>query len=324
MNDATKAVAVTGASGYIGTQLLSKLEDEEGIRKLVAIDTKPPPAPIHNMAVYRRDVTEPIDDILTQHHVSTLVHLAFVTRRGRNRREVSSIRQANLDSLKAVLESCVRARVNHIIYLSSHTVYGAHPDNPIPLTDGASLRPAPDFPYGYDKYLSELVLQEFAAEHQDVAVTVLRSCIVLGPLADNYITRAFFRPLLLGVLDYNPPLQFVYEGDLSRVLALVIQRGLPGIFNVAGDGVVFYKEVAEIIHSRFFSLPSFLAYPLVQLTWNLRIQRDSTACGLDLVRYPIVVSTGKLNQATGYRFWHTSLEALTAFANSSLLYKEPA
>ena len=81
MNDATKAVAVTGASGYIGTRLLSKLEDEEGIRKLVAIDTKPPPAPIKNMAVYRRDVADPIDDILSQHHVSTLVHLAFITKR---------------------------------------------------------------------------------------------------------------------------------------------------------------------------------------------------------------------------------------------------
>lgn len=324
MNESPKAVAITGASGYIGTRLLSKLEDEQGIRKLVAIDTNPPPTPVHNMAVYRRDVSNPTDDILAQHRISTLVHLAFVAKRGRNRREVSSIRQANLDSLNAVLESCVRARVNHIIYLSSHTVYGPHPDNPVPLTDEAPLRPLPDFPYGYDKYLSELALKEFAAEHQDVAITVLRSCMVLGPSAGNYVTEAFFRPLLLGVLDYNPPLQFVYEGDLARVLAIIIQRRLPGVFNVAADGVVFYREVAETINSRLLSLPSFLAYPLAQLTWNLHIQRDSTASGLDLIRYPMVLSTGKLNQATGYRFWHTSLEALTAFANSTLLYKEPA
>ena len=290
----------------------------------MAIDTQPPAAPIHNMAAYRKDVAEPIDEALLQHDVSTLVHLAFVARRGRNQREVSDIRQANLSALKSVLESCARAKVDHIVYLSSHTVYGAHADNPVPLTIDAPLRPLPDFPYGYDKFLSEQMLQEFQEEHPDTAVTILRSCMVLGPSADNYITRAFFRPWLLGVSDCNPPLQFVYEDDLARVLTIIVKKGLPGVFNVAGDGVVFYREMAELIKSRLVSLPAFLAFGLAQLTWNLHIQRESTASGLELVRYPMVLSTGKLHQATGYRFWHTSLETLSAFANSSLLYKEPA
>jgi UDP-glucose 4-epimerase len=324
MDESPKAVAITGASGYIGARLLRKLEDEEGIRKLVAIDIQPPVAPIHNLAAYRKDVAEPIDEALLQHGVSTLVHLAFVARRGRNQREVSEIRQTNLNALKSVLASCARAKVDHIVYLSSHTVYGAHADNPIPLTDAAPLRPLPDFPYGYDKFLSEQMLQEFQEQYPGTAVTILRSCMVLGPSADNYITKAFFRPWLLGVLDCNPPLQFVYEDDLARVLTIIVKNGLPGIFNVAGDGVVFYHEMAEMIKSRLISLPAFLAFGLAQLTWNLHIQRDSTASGLDLVRYPIVLSTGKLHQATGYRFWHTSLETLSAFANSSLLYKELA
>ena len=129
---------------------------------------------------------------------------------------------------------------------------------------------------------------------------------------------------MLGVIDYNPPLQFVYEDDLARILTIVIRRRLAGIFNVAGDGVVFYKEFAETIKSRLINLPAFLAYGLAQLSWNLHLQRESTACGLDLVRYPMVLSTGKLHQATGYRFWHTSMETLSAFANSSLLYQDTA
>ena len=324
MEQSAKSVAITGASGYVGARLLRKLEDEEGISKLVAIDTLPPAVPIRNMAAYRTDVTEPIDETLERHRVSTLVHLAFISRRGRNRREVDSIRQTNLAALQGVLESCARAGVNHIVYLSSHTVYGAHADNPIPLTDAAPLRPHPDFPYGYDKFLSEQKLQEFQETHPDIAVTILRSCMVLGPSAGNHITKAFFRPWLVGVQDYNPPMQFVYEDDLARVLTIIVQRRLSGVFNVAADGVVFYKELAEIIKSKLINLPAFLAYGLVQLSWNLHIQRESTACGLDLVRYPMVLSTGKLNQATGYRFWHTSLETLSAFANSSLLYQDSA
>ena len=262
-------------------------------------------------------------EILLQHRAATLVHLAYDATRGRNRREVADIRQGNLDTLKAVLDSCVRARVRHFIYLSSHTIYGPHPDNPVPLGDDALPRPLSDFPYGFDKYLSEQMIEEFADTHPDVKVTVLRSCVVLGPSAESSISRGLFRPYLLGVLDYNPPLQFLYEDDLSRIVAMMIDRGLSGVYNVAGEGVVFYREMARIIKSRLLSLPAILAYPLAQLTWNLGIQRDSTASGLDLVRYPMVLDTSKLRQATGYRFWHTSQETLTAFANACLLYQEP-
>ena len=317
-------VAVTGAAGYIGTRLLQNLEEEGAQRKLVAIDTSPLPFPIHNITVHRRDVTESVDDILRRSRVTTLVHLAFISKRGRNRREVAEFRQTNQGALKAVLDSCLRARVRHFIYLSSHTVYGAHADNPIPLTDESPLRPAPDFPYGYDKFLAEQMIGEFAREHPETAVTVLRPCIVLGPTASNWVTKAFFRRWLLGVLDYNPPLQFLYEDDLARVLTIIIELGLPGVFNVAGEGVVFYREMADLIRSKLVSLPPLLAYPLVQLTWKLGIQRESTSSGLDLVRYPMVLDTGNLHRATGYRYWHTSLETLTAYANSWHLIKEPA
>ena len=324
MTQPPEVIAVTGASGYIGALLLQKLEDQGGLRKLVAIDLDPPPLPIHNIAVYRQDVTEPIDELLENHRTSTLVHLAFITEGGINRREILSNREANLKALQAVLNSCLRARITHFVYLSSHTVYGAHSDNPVPLSDGAPLRPSPEIPYAYDKFLSEQMIQEFAEQHPETKVTVLRTCLVLGPNADNIVTRAFFRHWLMAVHDYNPPFQFLYEDDLARVLTIIIKQGIPGVFNVAGEGVVFYREVAEMIKSKLIELPAFLGYPLVQLTWRLHLQRHSTAAGLDMVRYPIVLSTSKLRHTTGYRFWHTSRDALESFTNACLLYRDPA
>ena len=322
MQQPSKVIAITGAAGYIGSRLLQELEGNGEQRKLVAFDTRPLAFPIHNVAAYRHDVTEPIDDTLYGHRVTTIVHLAFNARRGRNRREVTAIRQSNLDALKSVLDSCVRAQVGHFVFLSSHTVYGAHKDNPLPLSDDAPLRPLTDFPYGNDKFASEQLIREFTEQHVNLKVTILRPCIVLGPNAQNSISRGLFRRVLLGVLDYNPPLQFLYEDDLARVLSIIIGREVSGVFNVAGEGVVFYRELAAIIRSRLLSLPAPLAYPVVQLAWKLGIQRDSTASGLDLVRYPIVLDTSKLRRATGYRFWHTALETVTSFANSCLLYRE--
>ena len=317
-----KTVAVTGASGYVGTKLLERLEQEASLRKLVAFDINSLPLPVHNIAFYRKDVSEPIEDELNDQAVTTLVHLAFNARRGANRREITEIHNENLKTLRSVVASCVIARVTHLIYVSSHTVYGAHSDNPIPIADDAPMRASPDFPYAHDKHQSEILLEEFARAQEDVKVTVLRSCPVLGHSGDSLETQDFFRPWLFGVMNYNPPLQFVYDNDLARVMSIIIQREIPGTFNVAGNGVVHYREMANIIKSKEINLPPFMAYPLVRLFWGLRLQRDLTSTGLDQVRWPILMSTSKLHKATGYRFWHTALDALTAFANSSYLYKE--
>ena len=318
-----KVVAVTGSSGYIGRKLLEHLEARPGLGKLVAFDTGPLAAPIHNIAAYRRDVSSPIDEDLVDQGVTTLVHLAFNSGRGANRRQIAAIREQNLDMLRGVLESCVRARVEHLVYLSSHTVYGAHHDNPMPISEDAPLRPAQDVPYTYNKYLAERVLQEFMQAMPDLKITILRPCVILGPEANNPVTNSFFHPWLLGIADSDPPLQFVYDDDLARVLCLVILEGLGGVFNVAGSGVVYYRELAEAIGGRLVSLPAFLAYPMARLAWDLRLQHEATPGALDLVRWPILLSNARLHQTTGYRFWHTAQEALTAFANANYLYRDP-
>ncbi len=313
-----KVVAVTGASGYIGSRLLRELE-EENLGKLVAIDTRPPPMPIHNIAVYRREVKTSVSDLLRQHRVTTLVHLAFTQSRSRNRREARETSDENEQTLQSVLESCVRAGVKHLIYLSSHTVYGSRPDNPIPLTEPAPLRPAAELPFGYDKFLAEQVLEDFADEHQDTSVTILRCCSVLGPGANRDVARIFLEPRPMRVWGYNTPFQFLHEDDMARVLTNLIHRGIDGVYNLAGEGVAFFQEVTEMLPGRIISLPKFLAYPLVKLTWGLSLQRGVTTAELDLIRHPILLSTAKLGQATGYSARYTSVEAVTSFVNSVLL-----
>ena len=62
---------------------------------------------------------------------------------------------------------------------------------------------------------------------------------------------------LLFKLSANPPFQFLHEDDLARILAIIIQRGIAGVFNVAVEGVGFYREVAEFIPYRLIYLPIF-------------------------------------------------------------------
>ena len=307
-------VAVTGASGYIGTGLLQELEGDEELKSIVAIDSRPPSMPFHNVISERLDVAGgSLDEAFRGHRVNTVVHLAFNLRPGRKPREVEKVREANLNAVRSVLKACSAARVSNVIFLSSHTVYGARPENPIPITEEAPTHPSVQFQYSYDKALCEEAVQSFAQENPSVSVTSLRSCVVMGPGADNYVTRAFFKPVLLGVMGYDPPLQFVHEDDLSKLLHLLIVTPHAGIFNVAGDGIVRYSQMARLAQRRLIFLPSPMAYFLVQLAWKMGIQKDAPSAGLDFVRYPMLLSTSKLKHETGFSFFYTSEEALTAF-----------
>ena len=313
MADPPPAVAITGSSGYIGSRLLQELESDETLQKSVAIDNRPLPMPYHNVAAKRLDVTQPLDDTFREQRVNTVVHLAYILKPGRNKRDVQRIRQTNLKAVRNVLKASKTNKVRNLIYLSSHTVYGANKDNPVPLTEEAPVRPSTKFQYSYDKSLCEQEVQQFAKENTNVNVTVLRSCVVMGPGADNFVTRAFFKPLLLGVMGYNPPLQFLHEDDLAKLLHQLIIEPCPGTFNVAGEGVIHYKRMAQLSRRKLIFLPAVMAYFAANMTWNLGIQEDSPAAGLDFVRYPLIVSTGKLKKETGFQFFYTSEDALMSY-----------
>ena len=313
MNERPNVVAVTGSSGYIGSRLLQELENQEELGKVVALDLNPLTSPVHNINAHRIDLTKPFDDIFRDHHVNTVVHLAHILRPGRNRAEILNIHGANLAALRNVLKASQNGRIKHFVYLSSHTVYGAYKDNPIPITETVKPRPMANFQYSHEKGLCEELVQEFAAANPSTMVTVLRSSIVMGPTANNYVTRALFKRILLGVSGYNPPLQFVHEDDMARLLCTLVLNPQSGIFNVAGDRTVTYSELARIARRKLLKLPAAISYPIIQLAWKMGIQKESPAVGLDFIRYPILLSTGKLKNATGFRFRYTSEDTLNAF-----------
>ena len=205
MTSRQKVVAITGSSGQIGAKLLEHLEDTPGLGKLVAFDTRPMREPVHNIASFRKDVTTGIHEELLRMGATTVVHLAFRWKSGLRRREAATLSERNEKALRSVLDSCRRARVRHIIYLSSHTVYGARPDNPLPLHEDSPLRPSEGFPYAQDNYLAEKLLQEFAEEEPDIKLTIFRSCPALGAMSDTEILKEFYFPGWVGSSGHNPP-----------------------------------------------------------------------------------------------------------------------
>ena len=319
MVEGAPVIAVTGSAGYVGSRLLQELENEESLGGLIAIDLKSLSMPIHNISAYRMDITQPLDSVFHDHRIDTMVHLAFDLRGSRNRQEAQAIQQNNLRGLENLLRNCRAAHIKNFVYLSSHTVYGAYRDNPLPITEEAPLRPLAGFHYSENKFLCEEMVQSFAAENPRIRVTTLRCCIVIGHGSNNVVAKALLKPILLGVMGSDPPLQFVHEDDLARLLALFSLEPYPGVFNVAGKGVIRYSSLARNLERRLIFLPPAIVYPLVQASWNLGLQKEAPAAGVNLIRYPILLSTGKLKRTTGFRFRYTAEEAVNSYAASNLI-----
>lgn len=309
-------VAVTGAAGYLGRLLIRRLERCDGVERILATDIRALQGQFSDkVAFVQHDIRAPIEGLFAERGIDAVAHLAFVIRAGRDAR---AVRGVNIGGLVNVLEGCASSGVRRLLYLSSATVYGAHPDNPPLLTEASSLRPLSGFAYSDAKVEAEALLTDFAARHPDVGVCILRACPILGARADNFIAQNLARRLSVAVRGYDPPMQFLHEDDAADVMANCLLGGTAGIYNIGGRGGIRRSEMAAIAGGRLLRLPATLLYGLTGLSWRLGLQSSSPACGLDFIRYPWAVSADKLKREHGLAARYSSREAWTAFAAGRL------
>lgn len=305
-----KTVAITGISGYIGNALVQRLEQHEDVNGIVGIDLKEPRSACTKLKFHCRDICEPFGDILVENKVVSAIHLAFAVK---PTHDYVNARRINIDGSRNFLEACQQASVKHVVYLSSHTVYGAHPDNPIPLTEDSPLRPIRGFQYSWDKAEADRMFQDFMKSHADVSVTIVRPCFVLGPKGHGSVSTGMFKPVMMRLIGYDPQLQFIHEDDLADLLSTLISQREPGVFNVAGEGSLSYRQVIAATRKPCVALPASLMAPLMAISWRLHLQSESPPAGTEFIKYPIVISTAKVKKATGFQIRYSSYEALLSY-----------
>jgi UDP-glucose 4-epimerase len=302
-----KRVAITGISGYIGTQLLRRLEQQEDVESIIGIDLRAPSSTSPKLKFYPRDIREPFADIFSDNQIDTAIHLAFVVT---PTHDYIGAHRINIEGARNFLDACQQASVECLFYLSSHTVYGPHPDNPISITEESPLRPIPSFPYSCDKAEVERMFQDFMERHPDICVIIVRTCSVTGPQGGGAGLTILFTPVMIRAIGYNPPWQFIHEDDLTELISTLLKQRQKGIFNAGGEGFLRYREMIKAVGKPSIALPAFLLSLLLTLSWRLHLQSSSPVGGLEFLKYPIVVSTEKLRKTTGFQFRHSSREAL--------------
>ena len=212
-----------------------------------------------------------------------------------------------------ILEQATRAGVRYVLVLSSAMVYGAWPNNPIPLTEEATLRP--DFGFAFARQLAtvEQLVDDWGQADPQRRTCVLRPVPAMAADGTSSLVRALAAGMggRLGVDDV--PAQFVHLDDLADAVVLCVTKELPGVYNVSPDGYVPGSRVRALSGmSPRLRLPDRLGEFVADLRW--RFQRGPIPPGLrPYVRSPWLVSNGRLRAAG----WSPTVTSEQAFVEGT-------
>lgn len=295
---ANSSVLVTGAAGFIGSALLDVLANGD-FGPVTALDLREVPMSqrLANITYEHGDIRNPaLKDIIIRIRPRTVVHLASVVAVGGDER-----RDYEIDVLgtRNVLEACRHAGVRHLIVTSSGAAYGYHADNPVPLRETDPLRGNEDFPYARNKREVEEMLARWRSEHPALKQTIFRPCTVLGPTTNNQITALFERPVVTGLSGTATPFSLIADRDVVAALAQAVGSGKAGIYNLAGDGTLSLREIAQLNGKPFVPIPPTIMRGALRLLSALGLTR-LTPENVKFIQYRPVLDNTRLKSDFGY------------------------
>jgi nucleoside-diphosphate-sugar epimerase len=305
---AVRVVAVTGAAGDVGRRVVRLLEGDPAVDRVVALDVARLPRGVGEKVEYHQVDVAASDIAALLRGADAVVHLAFVSDTERRRRRAAWV---NVDGTRRVLDAAAEAGVPHIVALSAATVYGAWPNNPVPLTEEAPLRPNPEFAHAVQRAQAEQLIAEWVTAEPGRTAAVLRPVTALAEEGTSWLARAMAAAADVRAPDEDPPKQFVHLDDLASAVDLARRERLDGPFNVAPDGWVAGETVRALAGSRpRIALPPRFASWLSAMRW--RFQRGPIPPGmLPYTQYPVLVAND-LIVAAGWRPAWTNEEAFVA------------
>lgn len=308
-------VAVTGAATGVGRLLVQRLAAPEGsirAREIIAIDQE---------FADLRDVTWRIADVCDPGLVSRLEGIDVLVHTADDRSldtRPARRREHNILAAQTVLTAAAASGVPRVVLVTSSMVYGATPDNPVPLPeDSGRLSDNSEGLMGDFAAVEELAERARRA-HPGLTVTVVRPAPLVGPELDTLLSRHFAAPRLLTVKGHEQHWQFCHEDDLASALAFCALNGVTGrdgVVAVASEGTLTQGEVEAIAEMKHFEVTANLAFGAVRRLHQARIT-PAAAGEIKFLVYPCVVDCASLREA-GWKPTHDGESTLRVLLESS-------
>lgn len=219
-------IAVTGASGELGTLVLRRLAALPEVEEIVALDLRPPMVASPKIRAFQADVRDPE---IGRHFegIDALVHLAFLVTQWAPREEMESV---NVGGSKNVFTAAARAGISTIVYSSSIAAYGVVRGHPVPIVEDTPRRFQQAFAYSATKFQVEAFLDDFEKEQPALRIARLRPAILAGARMEHELGRSIDSGLFPDLGGATAP--FVWDDDVAEAVVLCLKQRAHGAFNL--------------------------------------------------------------------------------------------
>jgi UDP-glucose 4-epimerase len=315
----SKRVLITGISRYWGGRLAQALEAFPEVEAVIGVDNEEPQVELERTeyvkvgaqhALLRRVVEAAEIDTVVD---TRLVVDSFVM-------PSSRAHENNVMGTMNILAACTGSEspVRKVVFKSSTHFYGCHQDDPA-FFDETMRRPHPPRT-GIERDIveAESSVNEFAERNPETAVSILRFANVLGPSVETSHKKLFSLPVVPMILGFDPRYQFVHEDDVVHALEHAVKHRLPGMYNIAGDGVLALSEVAGLLGKTYAPvLPPWGTGIAAAVARRVGVEIPPEA--LEQMRFGRGVDNRRF-KAAGFHYQHTSRETVLKLAEHLRLH----
>jgi nucleoside-diphosphate-sugar epimerase len=295
---------VTGAAGPLGQLVLERLVAAGRHKRVVAIDVD---RGASTGVTWRlADVRDPALRARLA-GVDTVVHLAT----DRDAAAAPADRRAlNVRGTDVLLTAAAAAGVRRLVLLTSAMVYGADPDNPVPLPEDAPLHADADLTLVGDWVEMERLATRAARAYPSLQVVRVRPASLVGAVSDVMLPRLFDAPRLLVIKGSRPRWQFCHVDDLVSALVLAAEGAVADTVTVGCDGWLEHAEVERISGMRSIVVPPAVAFATAERLHRVGVL-PAPPSDLRYLSNPWVVDSGRL-RAAGWQPQWSNEDALAA------------
>jgi UDP-glucose 4-epimerase len=292
-------VAVTGATGNLGSALLRRLTDEHTLVGLA----RRLPDPGFGGEGTRWVAADLTDDACLPAlreafaGADAVVHLAWGFQPSH---DLDYLEELGVGGTRRVLEAVTAAGVPHLVHLSSMGAYAPKEDDE-PVDESWPTTGVPTSPYSRHKAAAERLLDAHEASGATTLVTRIRPGVVgqrsAGSALLRYGVPGWVPAKALDLvpvlpLDRRMRIPMVHADDVAAAIEQVLLRRLGGGFNLAAEPAITTDRIAEALGARPVHVPSPVVRAVMATAWRVHLQQVDPGW-LDLAFSLPLLDTGR-------------------------------